>query len=181
MIQRAKAAGRRDIKRAIFGVGDRGLNVTLHEGPLRPISVNDEPLAAGSGEPGEGAHLAWASRSVEPSTDDYAAKVPDFNLQLSPGETRFVRVEVAPGAESPMHRTPHINDYLIALSGELTMRLEDGSSCRIEAGDMFVQLAGWHSWKNEGSEPFVMAGVIIGIQTDENVPYGVEKAKGGIR
>ena len=159
-----RTAGRRDIKRAIFGVGDRGLNVTLHEGPLLPI--------------GEGVSLAWASQSVEPSTDDYAAKVSDFNLQLAPGETRFVRVEIAPGAESRMHRTPQINDYLIALSGELTMRLEDGSSCRLEAGDMFIQLAGWHSWKNEGSEPFVMAGVIIGIWTDESVPYGVEVAKG---
>jgi quercetin dioxygenase-like cupin family protein len=178
-----KTAGRRDIKRAIFGVGDRGLNVTLHEGPLRPIGIgiDDETLAARPKQAGEGVYLAWASRSVEPSTDDYAAKVPDFNLQLAPGETRFVRVEIAPGAESRMHRTPQINDYLIALSGELTMRLEDGSSCRLEAGDMFVQLAGWHSWKNEGSEPFVMAGVIIGIWTDESVPYGVEMAQGDAR
>jgi quercetin dioxygenase-like cupin family protein len=173
-----KTAGRRDIRRAVFGVGDRGINTTLHEGPLRPISVADEALAARSKEAGEGIYLAWASKSVEPSTDDYAAKVPDFNLQLAPGETRFLRIEIAPGAESRMHRTPYINDYLIALSGELTMRLEDGSSCRIEAGDMFVQLAGWHSFKNEGSEPFVMAGVIIGIRTDENAPFGVKIAKG---
>jgi quercetin dioxygenase-like cupin family protein len=157
-----KTAGRRDIKRAIFGVGDRGLNVTLHEGPLRPLGS---------------VYIAWASKGVEPSTDDYAANLPDFNLQLAPGETRFVRIEIAPGAESSLHRTPRINDYLIALSGELTMRLEDGTSCRIEAGDMIVQLAGWHSWKNEGSEPFVMAGVVIGIRTDENVPYGVERAE----
>jgi quercetin dioxygenase-like cupin family protein len=174
-----KTAGRRDGKRAIFGVGDRGLNVTLHEGPLRPIgNDDDDALAARSKEAGEGVYLAWASKGMEPSTDDYAAKVPDFNLQLAPGEMRFVRIEIAPGAESPMHRTPQINDYLIALSGELTMRLEDGSTCRIEAGDMFVQLAGRHSWKNEGSEPFVMAGVIVGIRTDENVPFGIEMAKG---
>ena len=98
-------------------------------------------------------------------------------VRLGPGETRFVRVEIAPGAETSMHRTPQINDYLIALSGELTMRLEDGSSCRIKEGDMFVQLAGWHSWKNEGSEPFVMAGVVVGIRTDKIVPFGYETAK----
>lgn len=176
-----KVAGRRDGKRAIFGVGNRGLNVTLYEGPLRPLGISDEALAGRSTEAGEGAYLAWASKSVEPSTDDYAAQVSDFNLQLAPGETRFVRIEIPPGAESSMHRTPQINDYLIALSGALTMHLEDGSSCLIEAGDMFVQLAGWHSWKNEGAEPFVMAGVIIGIRTDENVPYGVEKAKGRVQ
>lgn len=171
-------AGRQGGKRAIFGVGEQGVNVTLYEGPVRPISIGDNALAARSEEAGEGIYLAWASRSVEPSTDDYAAEVADFNLQLAPGETRFVRVEIAAGAESPMHRTPQINDYLIALSGELTMRLEDGSSCRIEAGDMFVQLAGWHSWKNEGSEPFVMAGVLVGIQTDDRVPFGVEMTTG---
>lgn len=172
-----KNPGRRDVKRAIFGVGDQGLNVTLYEGPLRPIGIDDKKLAARSKGAGEGVYLAWAAKGVEPSTDDYAQKVMDFNLQLKPGETRFVRVEIAPGAHSQMHRTPQINDYLIALSGQLTMYLEDGSSCKIEAGDMFVQLAGWHSWKNDASEPFVMAGVVVGIQTDKNVPYGVEFAK----
>jgi quercetin dioxygenase-like cupin family protein len=179
--KRPRAANRRDIKRAVFGIGDRGLNVTLYEGALRPVGVDEKSLAARAGEVGEGIYLAWASRGVEPSTEDYAALVPDFNLQLAPGETRFVRIEISPGAESSMHRTPQINDYLIALSGELTMRLEDGSSCLLEAGDMFVQLAGWHSWKNEGPEPFVMAGVIVGIRSNEIVPFGVEKVEGEVR
>jgi quercetin dioxygenase-like cupin family protein len=39
-----------------------------------------------------------------------------------------MRVEIAPGAESPMHRTPHINDYPVAVSGEQTMYTEDGMS-----------------------------------------------------
>jgi quercetin dioxygenase-like cupin family protein len=173
-----KTSERRDGKRAIFGVGNRGLNVTLYEGPLRPLGIGDEALAARSTEAGEGVYLAWASRGVEPSTDDYAAEITSFNLQLAPGETRFVRVEIAPGAESQMHRTPQINDYCIALSGTLTMYLEDGSSCLIEAGDMFVQLAGWHSWKNESPAPFVMAVVVIGIRTDSIVPFGVEMAEG---
>jgi hypothetical protein len=52
-------------------------------------------------------------------------------------------------------------------------------SAKFAAGDMLVQLAGWHSWRNEGAEPFVMAGVIIGIETDEDVPFGVEIAESG--
>lgn len=100
--------------------------------------------------------------------------MPDFNLQLKPGENRFFRVELAPGAESVFHRTPYVNDYFVALAGELTMYMEDGSSCKIEPGDMFVQLAGWHSWKNEGTEPFVMAGMMLGIETDADVPFGFE-------
>jgi hypothetical protein len=41
---------------------------------------------------------------------------------------------------------------------------------------MFVQLAGWHAWKNEGTVPFIMAGVVVGIETDIKVPFGVEMA-----
>jgi quercetin dioxygenase-like cupin family protein len=172
-----KSAGRRDVKRAVFGLNDKGINVTLIEEQLRPIGVADEEMRKHSEEAGEGMYLAWASRKPELSVEDYASTVPDFNLQLAPGETRFVRVEIAPGRESMMHRTPQVIDYLIALSGELTMHLEDGTSCKIEAGDMFVQLAGWHWWKNTGTEPFVMAGVIVGIETDEIVPYGVLMGK----
>ncbi|MDB5584094.1 MAG: cupin protein [Bradyrhizobium sp.] len=178
--KRVKSASRSDIKRVVFGVGDRGLNMVLHEGPLRPIGVDENVLPARNGKVGEGVYLAWAAKGAETSTEDNAT-VSDFNLQLAPGETRFVRVEIPPGAQSSLHRTPQINDYLIALSGELTMVLEDGSTCLLEAGDMFVQLAGWHSWRNEGSDPFVMAGVIIGVRSDNIVPFGVERAQGQVQ
>jgi len=162
------------MQRFIFGLGRDGRNTTLHEGPVRPIGLNDGKLAATSEASGEGNYLAWAARDTKPAIEDFASTIPDFNLKLKPGELRFVRNVIAPGAESPMHRTPHINDYLVAISGELTMYLEDGTSRKITAGDMFVQLAGWHYWRNEGAEPFVMAGVVIGIETEEDVHYGVE-------
>jgi quercetin dioxygenase-like cupin family protein len=162
------------VKRLIFGVGDDGRNVTLHQGPLRRLGIHDEELAAESKAANESIYVAWAARDSKSGTDDYASEIADFNLKLKPGETRFIRVSIGPGAQSAMHRTPNVNDYLIAMSGELTMYLEDGSSAKIEAGDMFVQLAGWHWWKNEGTEPFVMAGIVVGIETDVDVPYGVE-------
>jgi quercetin dioxygenase-like cupin family protein len=144
------------------------------------MGVEDEELQASSEVAGERMYLGWAASALDGSTDDYAAEIQDFHFKLSPGETRFMRVEIAPGAESPMHRTPHINDYLVAISGELTMYAEDGMSAKFAAGDMLVQLAGWHSWRNEGAEPFVMAGVIIGIETDEDVPFGVEIAESNV-
>jgi quercetin dioxygenase-like cupin family protein len=136
------------------------------------------PRAVGAQTPSERVYLAWAASADGSSTNDYAAAIQDFNFKLSPGEVRFLRVEIAPGAASPAHRTPHINDYLVAVSGELTMYTEDGMSATFAAGDMLVQLAGWHSWRNEGDEPFVMAGVIVGIETDEDVPFGVQLASG---
>jgi quercetin dioxygenase-like cupin family protein len=167
------------VKRIIFGVGDSGKNTVLFQGAPRLMGVEDEELQASSEAAGERVYLGWAASALDGSTDDYAAEIQDFHFKLSPGETRFLRVEIAPGAESPMHRTPHINDYLVAISGELTFYTEDGVSTKFAVGDMLVQLAGWHSWRNEGAEPFVMAGVIIGIETDEDVPFGVEIAKSG--
>jgi quercetin dioxygenase-like cupin family protein len=172
-----KAASRRDVKRAIFGVGDKGASMVIYEGPLRHIRTGDEEPSANPGEAGEGVYLAWAAKGTQSGTEDFASEIPDFNLQLKPGETRFFRVEIPPGAQSPLHRTPYINDYFIALSGELTMYLQDGSACKIEAGDMFVQLATWHYWKNEGEEPFIMAGLMLGIETDADVPFGFEMAE----
>lgn len=166
------------MKRVICGINDHGRNVVLYKGPLRKLGIEDADLSASSEAAGETMHIAWAAPDTRSGTEDYANAIPDFNLALKPGETRFVHVEIAPGAKSPMHRTPQINDYLVAVAGELTMFLEDGSSIKIEAGDMLVQLAGWHSWHNEGAVPFVMAGVVIGIETDVLVPYGVEMAEG---
>lgn len=166
------------MKRVICGINDEGRNVFLHESPLRTIGQGSEELEATSEAAGEVLYVAWAARNTERSTEDYATILPDFGLALAPGETRFVRVEIAPGAESPMHRTPQVTDYLIALSGELTMIVEDGSSTKLYPGDMLVQLQGWHRWKNEGTEPFVMAGVVVGVATDDLVPWGIDMAQG---
>ena len=54
------------------------------------------------------------------------------------------------------------------------MYLEDGTSAKIRAGDMFVQRAGWHGWKNEGTEPFVMVGALVGVEVDAGVERGVQ-------
>jgi quercetin dioxygenase-like cupin family protein len=165
------------VKRIICGVGDSGKNTVLFQGAPRVMGVARDESRTSSERAAEGTYLGWAASTLDGSTNDYAAEIQDFHFKLNPGEIRFMRLEIAPGAESPMHRTPHINDYLVAVSGELTMYTEDGTSATFAAGDMLVQLAGWHSWKNEGSEPFVMAAVIIGIETDADVPLGVEVAQ----
>lgn len=164
------------MKRIICGVGESGKNTVLFQGTPRAMGAENQELEASSEAASQRIYLGWAASALDGSTNDYAAEIQDFHFKLSPGEVRFLRVEIAPGAASPMHRTPHINDYLVAVSGELTMYTEDGMSAKFAAGDMLVQLAGWHSWRNEGDEPFVMAGVVVGIETDEDVAFGVQVA-----
>jgi quercetin dioxygenase-like cupin family protein len=159
------------VKRVICGVDETGKSSILIDQPLVPIGVADELATAD--KPGQRMYLAWASDPVH-STVDVACSIQGVDLQLQPGETRFLRVEIGPGAHSAYHRTPHITDYHIALSGKLTMVAEGGTSSVLEPGDMLVQLGGWHHWHNEGDEPFVMAGVVVGVETHESVSGGVQ-------
>jgi quercetin dioxygenase-like cupin family protein len=137
-----------------------------------------DPATASSQDAGEALSLAWASPELQSSTEDHAASIRGFDMRLAPGETRFLRVEIAPGGSTPMHRTPYITDYLVAVSGELVLEMEDGTTEAVRAGDMMVQLGGWHTWRNEGDVPFVMAGVVVGIRTQVDVPGGVEMRTG---
>jgi quercetin dioxygenase-like cupin family protein len=166
------------LKRIICGVGENGQNTVLFEGPPHVVERASQRPEGSLKAPSEVVYLGWAASPPDSGTEDEAAAIEDFHFKLNPGEVLFLRVEIAPGAASPVHRTPHVNDYLVAISGELTMYTEDGKSATFSAGDMLVQLAGWHSWRNESDEPFVMAGTIIGIETDEDAPRGVQLAAG---
>lgn len=170
------------MKRVICGPSGRGGSDTIvFRGAPHPLRSNDDdPATASSHEAGEAISHAWASPGLEASTDDHAATIRGLDMRLVPGETRFMRVEVAPGGSTPMHRTPYITDYLVAVSGELLLEMEDGTTEAIRPGDMMVQIGGWHSWRNNGDVPFVMAGVIVGVRTDVDVPGGVEVRNGQV-
>jgi quercetin dioxygenase-like cupin family protein len=162
------------MKRVILGPDADGKNVILHDGAPYEVSLgSDADPADASDEASEKISYAWAAPEPVHSTEDLAAGIDPFNFRLQPGETRFMRVEIAPGGSTGMHQTPYITDYLVALAGQLTMYAEDGSSTVIGPGDMLVQLGGMHRWSNHGTETFVMAGVVVGVRNDVDTPGGV--------
>jgi quercetin dioxygenase-like cupin family protein len=70
---------------------------------------------------------------------------------------RLVRYE--PGVAPRNHRTETI-DYGIVLSGEIEMELE-GEVVRLRQGDVLVQQNTMHNWVNRGTEPCVIAFVLV--------------------
>jgi quercetin dioxygenase-like cupin family protein len=60
-----------------------------------------------------------------------------------------------------MHRTDSI-DYVLVVSGEVTMALDDGEETVLRAGDTVVQNGTRHAWRNHGTEPCLIVGVAIG-------------------
>lgn len=75
--------------------------------------------------------------------------------------------EMAPGAESPMHRTETL-DVGVVLEGETWLLLDDGSETRVGPGDAVVQRGTNHAWANRSDSPVRMVFVMVdGEITDE--------------
>jgi quercetin dioxygenase-like cupin family protein len=65
-----------------------------------------------------------------------------------------------PGAPG-MHVTDSI-DYVLVVSGEVTLELDDGEQAVLRAGDAVIQNGTRHAWRNHGTGPCTIVGVAIG-------------------
>jgi quercetin dioxygenase-like cupin family protein len=77
--------------------------------------------------------------------------------------TVFRIIEFGPNNESDSHITQTI-DYALILEGEIDMELEPGETVRLRKGDVLVQRATVHNWRNHGTEPCVIAFILINSQ-----------------
>jgi mannose-6-phosphate isomerase-like protein (cupin superfamily) len=108
-------------------------------------------------------------------TTPTSAAVPDggdvpFALVPSPGGTLIRLCEMAPkplgigtdadGTPDGLHATPTV-DYVVVLSGRLTLTLEDGTSRVLSPGDVAIQRGTPHAWSVDGDEPCVFLAVIV--------------------
>jgi mannose-6-phosphate isomerase-like protein (cupin superfamily) len=91
-----------------------------------------------------------------PSADaDVVAGLAEIEEKL-PG----LRAHMEPDAPG-MHTTDTI-DFEIVLSGEVILELDNGAETVLRAGDTVVQNGTRHRWRNEGTEPAVLAVFITG-------------------
>jgi quercetin dioxygenase-like cupin family protein len=79
----------------------------------------------------------------------------------------FRVIEYEPGAAPRNHRTDSI-DYAVVMSGEIDMEMDD-TVVHLKAGDVLVQRGTIHNWVNNGSEPCVIAFVLISAEGDTAV------------
>ena len=63
-----------------------------------------------------------------------------------------------PGVVPRNHRIQSI-DYAVIMSGELTMRLDQGEII-LREGDVLVQRGTIHDWVNDGTEPCIVAFIL---------------------
>ncbi len=90
------------------------------------------------------------SINIEQAWVEFANAFPDMGRKMEPDN-------------SGMHTTNTI-DYIIVLSGEIWCELDDGVEIHLAPGQCLVQCGTRHAWQNKGSDPCVMACVMVGIK-----------------
>lgn len=69
---------------------------------------------------------------------------------VNPSGTVCRIVDFGPGREAIMHRTKSL-DYGVVLEGVVEMVLDSGERCKLQRGDMVIQRATMHGWRNASS------------------------------
>ena len=134
--------------------------VTGHDTSGRAIVKIDEVAQnIASSRPGASACVVWTTENFpvdNTGTEDAGLRKTGTTLDNG---TVFRVLELAPGVSPRNHRTDSI-DYAVVMSGEVDMELDD-SSVHLKAGDVLVQRGTIHNWVNRGTEPCVIAFVLI--------------------
>ncbi len=168
------------LRRIVTGHNDAGKSVVTIDGPPGNL------IERGAGGLAEIWHVGDGAIS---STDDFDPASGEVILSPPAGGSKFRYFKIAPndpdmsraelaaatkatfeamGAahERPdttrdprMHKTPTI-DYIILLSGEVTLLLDDDQR-DLKPFDVVVQRGTNHAWVNHGSEPALLIAVLI--------------------
>ena len=171
------------MRRIVTGHDSEGRSVVVSDG-AHPRNSEYRSV------PGLAAGLAWATESGQPAnkigTDPTADVV---SLVPGPGGTRLLTMVIPPDAvmaapgfdpqafvaehlqnmpglaelfePDGMHTSPTV-DYSFVLEGEVWLETDGGKLTRVQAGDIVVQNATRHGWRNKSDKPAVIAAVLIG-------------------
>jgi len=156
--------------RAVILFNDHAPNATELKGwtgaGVTELWVTDENPADNSGN---------ADRSLRPLRHDPLPGGSIFRVVEIPPEGADTKIDTnsaftqlgsthKPTAEDSarhptMHKTDSI-DYLVVISGEMDMVMEEGS-VHLKAGDCIVQRGTNHAWVNRSGKPCLLAAVLI--------------------
>ncbi len=141
------------VRRVITGHDENGKAV---------VKYDDAGFHQSSGRPNMVRQLIWTTDDL-PVDFSNAENLPDHGSRdigtTITGGSVFRLIEYSPGVTPRNHRTDSI-DYAIVLSGEIDMEMDD-TVVHLKAGDVLVQRGTIHNWVNNGTEPCVVAFVLI--------------------
>jgi hypothetical protein len=130
--------------------------------PVIPADFSDPTITQLSLVPARGGTqflmVAFPPDTVMQSPAFDAAAAGAENLEHVPGLAQLFEAE-HPG----MHTTDTI-DYGIVLAGKISLELDDGQMQDLGPYDVVIQNGTRHAWRNRGTQPALMAFVLIGAK-----------------
>ena len=141
--------------------------VTGHDADGKAVVRIDEVAThLFQGRPGATGCNIWTTEGfpVNNDGDDDAGQRKGVGTTI-PNGTIFRVLEFAPGLAPRNHRTDSI-DYIVCMAGEIDMELDD-TTVHLKAGDVMVQRGTIHNWINGGTEPCVLAVILIAAKSVE--------------
>lgn len=151
----------RRIRRVVTGVDQEGRSTVEYEDEsphLREVAetiayteVWTTPSAPPGGERVDGGDVG---ETLVPEQHGTLFRICEMKPDPEADESREA------GEPTGMHTTPTV-DYIMVLSGRLTLTLGDGSERKLAPGDVVVQRGTEHAWSVDGPEPAVFAAIIV--------------------
>jgi quercetin dioxygenase-like cupin family protein len=136
--------------------------VTGHDDSGKSIVVSDTPAPKTLDIGTAAFHEVWITDATPAPIDATEAEPTERPVRVPPPANGVIVrfTEMAPGAESPMHRTETV-DVGVVIEGETWLLLDDGSETRVGPGDAVVQRGTMHAWANRSDRPVRMLFVLI--------------------
>jgi quercetin dioxygenase-like cupin family protein len=77
--------------------------------------------------------------------------------------SRFTMMEFLPGNAAHLHQTDTV-DYVICMTGEIDMFLDETRYVTLRAGDILIQRGTCHAWANRSDAPCRLAVILLDAQ-----------------
>jgi quercetin dioxygenase-like cupin family protein len=143
--------------------------VTGHDASGKSVILSDTPSPKTTDIGTAAFHEIWVTEATPVQIPAGEPEPTDRPIRVGPPANgvmiRFT--DMAPGAESPMHRTETL-DVGVVLEGETWLLLDDGSETRVSPGDAVVQRGTNHAWANRSGSNVRMVFVLVDATiTDE--------------
>ncbi|KAK5548625.1 hypothetical protein LTR46_011951 [Exophiala xenobiotica] len=153
--------GMRDPIRYVTDYDKEGKSV-FHEATAWPIPYLDRGMLR--------AGVAYAYSGIErgypfelgnqADISDYKRLIEDQPGIKLPGGFVYRIIDIGPGQDAPMHRTLSL-DLGVMIEGEMDCILDSGEVRTFKPGDLFIQRATYHAWRNNGPAWVRFAAVIL--------------------
>lgn len=112
----------------------------------------------------------WNTQQM-PASLDFEIPIPNTGFPQTPKNGTYFRyvsippdkdlgVEIEAGKPHPMMHQTQTLDYIIILSGELYLIMEEGETL-LKPGDIVIQRGTNHAWSNRSEKPCIQLAVLI--------------------